>query len=264
MFGTRNPELKIALTQAVDEARELGHPEIGPDHLVLAMLTNVRGAAFGPLSERGLDYTTARARLIAFHAEHPATIPSAEPEADASAGLEADREALQRIGIDLDAVRDAVLTRFGSDITQDWGRRRRGRSGGRPSDAPPLRGGGHRGRAAHGHPGPRGRGPRPEFDDSAGEFDPRGRGRRGPRSRRGSRPQLTESLMGAFDGMRESLRATGRRGPIDRDQFASTLPLHLLAALLRTEDPALDAVLGEVDRDDLLVEVEARQGLLQS
>ena len=44
-----------AVTQAADIARELGHTEIGPGHLLLGLLANPRGTAYAALRDHGLD-----------------------------------------------------------------------------------------------------------------------------------------------------------------------------------------------------------------
>ncbi|WP_018157869.1 Clp protease N-terminal domain-containing protein [Demetria terragena] len=222
MFPTRNPELKITLTQAGDEAREHGHREIGPDHLLVAMLTNVRGRTFRILSDHGLEYASASERLVAFH--------EAQPEQPGEDGLDRDRDALNSIGIDLDAVRDAMQKHFGIDVTQEWGGRDTGRD---------RRRGGHRG-----HRGHRG-------------GDGMGGGRRGPRGR-GRRPAFSASLKTIAEDMREGMRdhfeSAGRAGAHDVMQ---DLPVRTLIAILRSDDPALDAVLGDVDRQALLSAAEA-------
>ena len=148
MFNRFDTETRIAVMQAIDEARELGHDQVGTDHLLLGLLANARGDAARELTQAGLDFATAEAAVIAYHEANPSAEPETESTSDdeeLDADLEADREALAAVGIDLDSVRDAVRRRFGTDIADSWG-------GGRRGDGF----------------GPRGR----------------GRGRRGPRSER--------------------------------------------------------------------------------
>ena len=167
--------------QATEEARELGHSEVGPDHVLLGMLSNMRGSTFALLTEHGLRLDSAREVVVAQRAALAETQPSptGTPDSDASdedstaPGLDEDREALRAIGIDLDKVREAVRSTFGDDITEQWGERqdRRGRRG-------------QRGRRHH-------RGG--------------GRGRRGPRSRQfADRGEFSDSLIGILRDLRHS------------------------------------------------------------
>jgi len=144
-------EARIAVTQATDIARELGHREVGPGHLLAGLLANPRGTAYAALHDHGLELEAARALVATHHVD-------AEPESDRDSGegrahsarYDEDREALKAIGIDLDRVRDAVRANLGDDLAEGWAdrpRRDRGRS------------------RRHHHHG-------------------QGRGRRGPRSRR--------------------------------------------------------------------------------
>ncbi|YAL84123.1 Clp protease N-terminal domain-containing protein [Dermacoccaceae bacterium W4C1] len=260
MFRFPNTELKITLTQAVEEAREHGHHRLGTDHVLLAMLTNVRGSTFAVLTEAGLDYATARQRLLAHHEQQPRS--EGEQGAGRAANLDADREALKSIGIDLDAVREAVSERFGTDITDNWGERRRPAGGPRRGRGPGRGGPGHphehHGHHEHGH-GPGGRpGPHDEYEGPRGP----GRGRRGPRG--AGRPRFTEPLRAVLDDVREGLREDlhERRRDDESDPRAAfaSLPMVVLAGLLRSEDPALDAVLEGVDRAALLRAVDEACG----
>lgn len=227
MFRFPNTELKITLTQAVEEAREHGHHRLGTDHVLLAMLTNVRGSTFAVLTEAGLDYATARQRLLAHHEQQPRT-EGEQGAGRAAANLDADREALKSIGIDLDAVREAVSERFGTDITDNWGERRR---------------------PAGGRPGP--------HDEHEGPRGP-GRGRRGPRG--AGRPRFTEPLRAVLDDVREDLHERRRDDEVDPRAAFATLPMVVLAGLLRSEDPAVEAVLEGVDRAALLRAVDEACG----
>lgn len=230
MYSRFNPEARIAVMQAIDEARELGHSEVGPDHVLLGLLANVRGETYALLAAHGLHFDTARTIVVdrrAALADPPEVDadPTDASEASDSRDLDEDREALRAIGIDLDKVREAVRSTFGDDITAEWGERRpRGRGRGQ--------GGGRRGRHHH-----------PESGASDG-----GRGRRGPRSERfGDRAPFSPAL-------RDALRATvhnARRGSADQDRRGPGGPQMsaglLLLAIARSGDPGVDAVLGWAD-----------------
>src|SRR3954453_17501413 len=70
-------EARIAVTQAADIARELGHTEVGPDHLLLGLLANARGTAFAVLTDHGLRLDTAREVVATHHLD-----PADEPKTD--------------------------------------------------------------------------------------------------------------------------------------------------------------------------------------
>jgi Clp amino terminal domain, pathogenicity island component len=216
MFNRLNPEARIAMMQAIDEARDLGHAEVGAAHVLLGLLANVRGETYALLTAQGLDFESARTIVIERHADsHRAA--AAATRVDQPTELDEDREALNAIGIDLDKVRDAVRSAFGDDITERWGER--GRRG-------------HRDRHRPGRDGSRGG----------------GRGRRGPRSERFSeRLPFTAPL-------REALRATVRDARPARPEEGGHRPGGprmtagaLLLAISRSHDPVVDAVLGWAD-----------------
>lgn len=234
-------DTRQAMRQASDIAREQGQDRIGPEHLLLALTTDLRSEACHLLADHGVRYDEAYARLQAFDQAHPerAETPAAEEEAPVD-DYAADREALAAIGIDLDRVREAVARNLGADLTKGWGER-------------PHRGG-RRGRGAD-------RGPR-------GPRGPYGRGRRGPR--RGDRSRLTAATREVLDRLREDAIASrlelheelrDRRDGADRraavEAFRAELggQRRLLAALLDSEDPAVAAVLGDADREALRTEL---------
>ncbi|MFZ2014004.1 MAG: Clp protease N-terminal domain-containing protein, partial [Nocardioides sp.] len=103
-------EARIAVTQAADIARELGHREVGPDHLLLGLLANPRGTAYAALTGHGLSLDAARDLVARTHVErHVDPVDESEPgEEPETSAYDDDREALRAIGIDLDRVRDAV------------------------------------------------------------------------------------------------------------------------------------------------------------
>ena len=218
MFNRLNPEARIAVMQATDVARQLGHTEVGPDHVLLGLLANVRGETYALLNSHGLEFDSAKTIVID---RHPVTEaahlnrqnPARTPD-QAAAELDEDRAALRAIGIDLDKVREAVRSAFGDDITAEWGERsRRGRGRGGPEGRGGRRGrGGPRGHHHHHHDHVDGaeRDTESESDEGreGGAPDDRrgrgGRGRRGPRSERfGDRAPFSESLR---DTLRDTVR----------------------------------------------------------
>lgn len=219
MYTRFDPEARIAVMQAIDEARELGHSEVGPDHVLLGLLANVRGETYALLSSHGLQFDSARTIVIDRHRDaEPSPAQAADAERPDTSDLDEDREALRAIGIDLDKVREAVRSTFGEDITAEWGERdRRGRG---------------RGRGRHHHEG-----------GEHGEQH-RGRGRRGPRSERfGGRAPFSPALVEALRGVRREAAGDDRdrrRGPGGAGMTAG----RLLLAITRSGDPVVEAVLG--------------------
>jgi hypothetical protein len=255
-------EIRTAMMQAAWERRELDHELLGPDHLLLGLLSNVRGTAYKLLGEYGVTYEWARRVVADKHDDSAYTVRETETPND----LEKDREALRVIGIDLDKVRDAVREAFGEDITDRWGERRerreRGERGGRDRG---RRGGGPRGRGPQGphDRGARGNGPHghaphgpdaadderedSEFDAFArgfGDFGPggHGRGRRGPRSRRFE--QVAPSMHRILHQLRREMHDTHSR---DEDGDHPAAAGTVLAALLTSGDPAIEAVIDAAD-----------------
>jgi hypothetical protein len=259
MHSRFDTESRIAVAQAADIARELGHREVGPGHLLVGLLANPRGTAFAALRDHGLDLDAAR-DLVATHHVDP------EPESDEpdrpvdSGGYDEDREALKAIGIDLDRVREAVRANLGADLADGWADRpdrgsrgERGRGRGRSGHHHGHGHGHHHGHAHQDgdhHDGDHHDGDHHDGDHHDGDHhdgdreERRGRGRRGPRSRRdGLRfsPELRAVLR---DARRSTLR--DRLEVDDRDE-ARRVPgmtgARLLVALTRSEDPAVRAVL---------------------
>ncbi|GAA2794865.1 Clp protease N-terminal domain-containing protein [Kitasatospora sp. CM 4170] len=96
MFERFTEGARRAVVQAQEEAAGLGHEHIGTEHLLLAVLARPEDPAAAVLVEAGLDHATARQavrRLL---------------------GEGGDAQALASIGVDLDAVRDAVESVFGA------------------------------------------------------------------------------------------------------------------------------------------------------
>ena len=243
-------EARIAVTQAADIARELGHREVGPDHLLLGLLANPRGTAYTALTDHGLTLDAARVIVVERHVDPVEdTEPGEEPETSA---YDDDRAALRAIGIDLDRVRDAVRANLGQDLGDGWGDRpERGQRG------PRGRG---RGRDRRGGRHHHGRGERDaDGDPREGE---RGRGRRGPRSRRAFGPAFSRSLKTLLHDVRRSVLrdrldddAPERGG---RHGVSGMTGARLLVALTRSDDEVVRAVLATADGlDDLRAQAEA-------
>ncbi|MFG2000286.1 Clp protease N-terminal domain-containing protein [Spirillospora sp. NPDC048911] len=98
MFERFTQEARNAVTGAQQEARELGHGRIGPEHVLLALLAN-DGPAAAAMRAQGLELTAMRATVARLAAE--------------TSGDPLDPEALRTLGIDLDAVREATEQTFG-------------------------------------------------------------------------------------------------------------------------------------------------------
>jgi ATP-dependent Clp protease ATP-binding subunit ClpA len=101
MFERFTPAARNVLQKAVDAARELQHPAVGTEHLLLGMTDPASGATAEILREAAVD----RERVVAEIGRLRANPPAFRNLADA--------EALRSIGIDLDAVIAAVEQSFG-------------------------------------------------------------------------------------------------------------------------------------------------------
>ncbi len=229
MHSRFDTEARIAVAQAADIARELGHAEVGPDHLLLGLLANARGTAYAALTDHGLRLDAAREIVATQHVD-PVDEPS-DADADAApTSYDEDREALRAIGIDLDRVRDAVRTNLGQDLSDGWASRpERGRRRGR-------------GRRHHHH-----------------HHDHEGRGRRGPRSRRADGPRFSRELRGLLRDVRRSVLRDRLDDDRDsRQEVPGMSGARLLVALTRSENPVVQAVLaGATDLDALRAQAEA-------
>lgn len=261
MFERISRDDKMLLAFATQEAGDLGHRQLGNDHLILGMLCNARSPLFALLADQGLTLTSAREVVRKYHDEHAERSDTAETADDESARerYEEDREALRSIGIDLDKVRDAVRGRFGEDLSDGWGER--------AQRGPRGRGHGRRGHRHHG----RGRGPRPDCGPQGlgpegfgpgglgpegfgpGSFGPGGpfggegpwepgRGRRGPRGR-GARPRFADDTRTVFGRAMEIARERG-----DRRLRAE----YLLLGIIDTADDASRALIESATTADEL------------
>lgn len=95
MFERFARTAREAVIQAQVEARELGDPTIGPEHVLLGALWNADGPAAEALRNCGISYRAARQVI------------------ESGTGGRADADALAEIGIDLDEVRRRVEATFG-------------------------------------------------------------------------------------------------------------------------------------------------------
>jgi ATP-dependent Clp protease ATP-binding subunit ClpA len=135
MFERFTRPARDTVRAAVGEAERLGHPSIGPEHLLLALAGPLDGDDVGRrvLRELGVTHQAVERELAAILARGGLT--------------EDDARALQTLGIDLDEVRRQVEAAFGPGALQRerprarrFGRLRRrrvetGREGHRPFSA---------------------------------------------------------------------------------------------------------------------------------
>jgi len=102
MFERFTPTARNVVQKAVDAARELHHPAVGTEHLLLAMTDPASGATAEILREAAVD----RERVVA-------EIGRLRDQPQSALRNPVDVEALRSIGIDLDAVVAAVERSFG-------------------------------------------------------------------------------------------------------------------------------------------------------
>jgi ATP-dependent Clp protease ATP-binding subunit ClpA len=124
MFERFTVEAREVVVRAKQESRDLHHPRIGTEHLLLALLSDQAGVAYAVLHEAGLDAARVRAEIERLVGTPPPLLS------------DTDAAALRTIGIDLDAVLARIEESFGPDALNAApppGRRgllRRGRRGG--------------------------------------------------------------------------------------------------------------------------------------
>ena len=107
MFERFTKEARTVVVLAQEEARQLRHPLIGTEHLLLALLTGGAGPGAQALRDRGLDAADVRRRIVGI----------IDPAGD---GL--DPAALATLGIDLEEVRRATEASFGPGALDARGR----------------------------------------------------------------------------------------------------------------------------------------------
>ncbi|MGY1721302.1 Clp protease N-terminal domain-containing protein [Blastococcus sp. SYSU DS0552] len=110
MFERFTQEARDVVVGAQAEARELRHPRIGTEHLLLGMLARPATTAARALTGHGITHDDVVAAVRANRG-----------------GDELDADALSSLGIDLDAVRDRVEEAFGAGALD--GPRRKGAAG---------------------------------------------------------------------------------------------------------------------------------------
>ncbi|MGH3794157.1 MAG: Clp protease N-terminal domain-containing protein [Pseudonocardiaceae bacterium] len=103
MFERFTAQARAVVVGAQREARELRHPHIGTEHLLLALLSEEAGVAYAVLHAAGMDGPRARADV-----ERLAGTPS-------KILTDEDAAALQTIGIDLATVLNRIKESFGPD-----------------------------------------------------------------------------------------------------------------------------------------------------
>ncbi|MEA2842643.1 MAG: hypothetical protein QOJ69_314 [Actinomycetota bacterium] len=121
-----------AVTEAQGEARRLGHHYIGTEHILLGLLAVGDGIAADVLRDAGIDAATVERDVVRIVGPGRAGLGPG-----LGVGIvDADADALRVLGIDLDAVRDAVEATFGpgaldlAQVSVTGSRRRRfGRRG---------------------------------------------------------------------------------------------------------------------------------------
>ena len=78
MFERISRDDKMLLAFATQEAGDLGHRQLGNDHLILGMLCNARSPLFALLADQGLALTSAREVVRKYHDEHAERSDTAE------------------------------------------------------------------------------------------------------------------------------------------------------------------------------------------
>jgi ATP-dependent Clp protease ATP-binding subunit ClpA len=109
MFERFTQDARQVVTTAQQEAARLHHGHIGTEHLLLALLDRPGSATSAVLGRHGLTRNSVTASVVAH-------VGSGDLDADA----------LDALGIDLDAVREKVEATFGPGALDVSGPRRRG------------------------------------------------------------------------------------------------------------------------------------------
>jgi len=100
MWGRLTPDGREVVRLAYLEARELGHPGMADEHVLLGLLRH-GGAAAELLADHGIDLATARAELLRVGPTLPSQIDPAG--------------ALRTFGIDVDVLNTRLAATFGAD-----------------------------------------------------------------------------------------------------------------------------------------------------
>lgn len=113
MFERFTDGARQVVKRAQEEARELRHPHIGTEHLLLGLLWQRETLSAQLLRDHGLDHERARSEIVRLLGT-----PADDLDADA----------LEAIGIDLSAVREKVEAAFGPGALDRPPRRNRRRT----------------------------------------------------------------------------------------------------------------------------------------
>jgi hypothetical protein len=120
-----SPEAREVMMLALAESEQLGHGYLGDEHVLLALLAGQANAASSLLRAHGLDLAGARAELQRLWAA--GLMPRSHAD---------DAGALRAVGVDVEAVRQRLVTAFGAEAV--------GAAVWRASREPWWRGGGRR------------------------------------------------------------------------------------------------------------------------
>ncbi len=126
MWERLTPDGRQVLRLAFVEARELGHPCMADEHVLLGLLRHGASQAATLLEARGLDLAAARTELLRVG-------PTLGPDADPAG-------ALRSVGIDVEEVRRRLEETFGTQALQaaEWRVQRRPRWRGGHARPSPL------------------------------------------------------------------------------------------------------------------------------
>jgi len=125
MWDRLSAEARAVIRLALAESGQLGHGYVGDEHVLLGLLAEQASRASSLLRAHGLDLASARAELQRLSAA------GLMPRSCAD-----DAGALRAVGIDVEAVRERLVTAFGADAV--------GAAVWRASRRPWWRGGGRR------------------------------------------------------------------------------------------------------------------------
>jgi len=125
MWDRLSPAAREVMSLALTESEQLGHGYLGDEHVLLGLLRGQASRASSLLRGHGLDLASARAELQRLSAA--GLIPRSRVD---------DAGALRAVGIDVEAVRQRLVTAFGAEAV--------GAAVWRASRRPWWRGGGRR------------------------------------------------------------------------------------------------------------------------
>jgi hypothetical protein len=104
MWDRLSPEAREVMKLALAESEQLGHGYIGDEHVLLGLLREQASQASSLLRGHGLDLASARAELQRLSAA--GLMPRSRAD---------DAGALRAVGIDVEAVRQRLVTVFGAE-----------------------------------------------------------------------------------------------------------------------------------------------------